>query len=95
MPRSKTVVVAPKTPATIAVQSPSLMQTFKEGAAFGAGSSLARMMLDRVFSTNAKETSYDSCSEEKIVFERCLVNHTEHVFCGDQQFALNACLNRK
>jgi len=102
MPRSKTAVVAPKppvivskTPEPIAVQSPSLMQTMKEGVAFGTGSGLARIMLDRLFNTNDKETSYDACSEKRMVFERCLIDQSEHIFCRKQENALNDCLTRK
>ena len=99
MPRSKTVL-GPKTPAVvapapIAVQNPSLMQTMKEGAAFGAGSTLARMMIDRMLSTHVKETSYDACKEQKIVFEKCVVDHGEYMFCRDQQKVLDDCVNHK
>ena len=104
MPRSKTFL-GPKTPTVVAptpssvvapvVQTPSLMQTMKEGVAFGTGSTLARMMIDRMLSTNAKETQYDTCKQQKIMFEKCLVDHGEYMFCRDQQNAIDECIKDK
>jgi hypothetical protein len=58
MPRiaSTTPVVRP-TPTPMQVSSPSFMQSLKEGFSFGAGVSIARNVVDRMFGSNTPVAS--------------------------------------
>jgi hypothetical protein len=101
MPRSKTALVVPaKT--TTAVQvvpaqaPPSFMQTIKEGFAFGAGSSIARNVIDRVMSTGQtlppSRVCHEPCLLERNVFENCIISEDNEAYCGNEQLKLRNCI---
>lgn len=96
MPRSKSPVKN-----TTAVQSvqpiqtaPSFMQTIKEGFAFGAGSSIARNIIDRVMPTQLPPSRicHEPCVIEMRAYENCILTHDREVFCGDKQKAYADCI---
>uniref|UniRef100_A0A6C0BBF5 CHCH domain-containing protein n=1 Tax=viral metagenome TaxID=1070528 RepID=A0A6C0BBF5_9ZZZZ len=98
MPRSKSPSVhhsVPPKPVGLAVVPPkpvvvpSLAQTLKEGFAFGIGSSVARTAVDRMFST--KEETVD-CSDQKRLFDLCLLIEGNESFCGNDKNRYKKCL---
>ena len=99
MPRStsptKKVATVP-VPATVpAFTQPSLMQTLKEGFAFGAGSSIARNMIDRVIPSGRElppsRICHEPCVLELKEYENCILTQDSEAFCGDKRVAYRDC----
>jgi len=101
MPRSTKSVLAPKSvsvPKSITVpvkndtpQAPSFLQTVKEGMAFGTGSTLARMMIERTLLPPSR-IDHEPCYMEHRVYERCVINQDEHVYCRDERDNYEQCI---
>ena len=104
MPRSasptKKVITAPTPlalplPLPMPVPAPSLMQTLKEGFAFGAGSSIARNMIDRVMPPSRdlppSRVCHEPCVFELKEYENCILTQDSEAFCGDKRKLLKDC----
>lgn len=101
MPRSNsptkkvvtTVSSVPSTPVTV----PSFTQIIKEGFAFGAGSSIARNVIDRIMSPSQtlppSRVCHEPCIIEKRAYDNCVLAHDSEVFCGDAQRSLENCMD--
>lgn len=72
---------------------PSMLQIMKEGASFGMGSSLARVLIERSFPTQPLPL-YETCKTERVVYESCLMNESAG-YCTEQQTNLEGCLRNK
>lgn len=104
MPRSKAMIspLVPKRDTTVPMvieNKPSMLQTMKEGASFGMGTSIARVMFDRTFGPIQKQEpapfQYEPCYTERRVYERCLISQNENAFCGNEQQDLLQCIKIK
>ena len=72
-------------------QGPSLLQTMKEGASFGMGATLARVMIERTILPPSR-IEFEPCYIEKRVFERCLLNNDESVYCRHERDNYDECI---
>lgn len=75
---------------------PSFMQTIKEGFAFGAGSSIARNVIDRVMTPGQtlppSRVCHEPCILERNVFENCILSEDNQSFCENEQLKLRDCI---
>ena len=94
MPRSKAILAPIKaktdtTVPTVINKGPSMLQIVKEGAAFSVGSTVARHMIERLIGTTQTpptgHTEYDPCYMERRVFERCILNEHDNIFCRNEE----------
>ena len=78
-----------------APQPPSLIQTLKEGFAFGAGSSIARNMIDRMMPTAQtlppSRVCHEPCLLQLKEYENCILSQDNEAFCGDKRASYNDC----
>lgn len=88
-PLPKVVPVPPFT------QPPSLMQTLKEGFAFGAGSSIARNVIDRMMPAAQilppSRVCHEPCLLELKEYENCILTQDNEAFCGYKRASYNDC----
>ena len=79
-------------------QPPSLMQTLKEGFAFGAGSSIARNVIDRMMpaaqTLPPSRVCHEPCLLELKEYERCILTQDNEVFCGDKRSSYMECTQK-
>lgn len=82
-------------PSPVFTQPPSLMQTLKEGFAFGAGSSIARNMIDRMMPTAQtlppSRVCHEPCLLQLKEYENCILSQDNEAFCGDKRASYNDC----
>ena len=82
-------------PMPMPVPQPSLMQTLKEGFAFGTGSSLARNVIDRVMPPSRdlphSRVCHEPCVLELKEYENCILTQDSEAFCGDKRKLLKDC----
>ena len=90
-PAKKTVPVLPEIKTTGG--QTSFIQTFQEGIAFGAGSSIARNMIDKVFLPSSR-VCHEPCLLETNAFENCVLTQDNEAFCGDKMNTLRECIKR-
>lgn len=88
--------VLPKVvPSPAFTQPPSLMQTLKEGFAFGAGSSIARNVIDRMMPTAQtlppSRVCHEPCLLQLKEYENCILSQDNEAFCGDKRASYNDC----
>ena len=100
MPRSTSPILPKTSPlpkTTVEVQRPSFMQTVQEGLAFGAGSSIARNIIDRLMPGQLppSRVCHEPCVIEMREYENCIITHDREVFCGDKKKAYNDCLKER
>jgi hypothetical protein len=71
------------------------MQTLKEGFAFGAGSSIARNVIDRMMPAAQTLPPSRVCHEPCLLhleeYESCLLSQDSEAFCGDKRLAYKDC----
>ena len=101
MPRSKVILtpIKPKADTTVPMvieKGPSMLQVIKEGAAFGTGSTLARIMLERIIGPTQvlppSRVEYEPCYMERRVFERCILNQHDNIYCRNEEMELSECI---
>jgi hypothetical protein len=82
---------------------PSLLQTVKEGFAFGVGSAVARTAVDSLFSGNSKSkvpepqqpvTGTDSCKHLLESYESCLRLSSQDTTCSNEILSYIQCVHR-
>ena len=85
----------PKVAPVPAFTQPSLMQTLKEGFAFGAGSSIARNVIDRVMPVSQtlppSRVCHEPCLLELKEYENCILTQDSEAFCGDKRASYRDC----
>ena len=93
--RTSSAVTTPKPlPPSIQVQQPSLMQTVKEGFAFGAGSSIAHSLINRYFNNIGTPTEkVKPCESYLQAYDNCIINDT--AYCGDKRDEYRRCMQEK
>ena len=94
-PLPKVVPLLPKVVPLPAFTQPSLMQTLKEGFAFGAGSSIARNVIDRVMpaaqTLPPSRACHEPCLLELKEYENCILTQDNEAFCGYKRASYNDC----
>ena len=79
-------------------QPPSLMQTLKEGFAFGAGSSIARNMIDRMMpaaqTLPPSRVCHEPCLLQLKEYESCILTQDNEAFCGDKRSSYMECTQK-
>lgn len=79
-------------------QPPSLMQTLKEGFAFGAGSSIARNVIDRMMpaaqTLPPSRVCHEPCLLQLKEYENCILSQDNEAFCGDKRASYRDCMQK-
>lgn len=79
-------------------QPPSLMQTLKEGFAFGAGSSIARNVIDRMMpaaqTLPPSRVCHEPCLLQLKEYESCILTQDNEAFCGDKRASYRDCMQK-
>lgn len=74
----------------------SFTQTMKDGFAFGAGSAVARTVVDRMFSPSVPATQQTkSCEDRLTAFNHCIKAQLPENTCQDSLELLNQCLKEQ
>ena len=81
-----------------ASQPPSLIQTLKEGFAFGAGSSIARNVIDRMMpaaqTLPPSRVCHEPCLLQLKEYESCILTQDNEAFCGDKRASYRDCVQK-
>jgi len=83
--------------------APSLLQTVKEGFAFGVGSAVARTAVDSLFSGNSKstvspppkQTAEKPCRDLLDSYESCLRLSSQDTTCSNEMISFLQCLHNE
>ena len=78
---------------TVQAHQTSLVQTIKEGLAFGTGSAIAHRIFNPFPTVVQSDKKVESpCEKERFAFETCMKTRSADDFCGNEQTSYTQCI---